>query len=195
MYSFHGKYANRVDDSKQIDNLIDQWRQQRPEVDVGPMATFGKLRRLSTRLWDKLAEGYALFDLGEGEFDVLSSLRRMGDPFELPPGQLAQHTMVTPGATSKRIDRLVEAGLVTRRDGTYDRRTRVIALTDEGRRRIDAAFDRHAANERRLAAALTAEEVATLDALLSKWLDALPDMSPHPAGRRSRHPTNDPELD
>jgi DNA-binding MarR family transcriptional regulator len=48
--------------------------------------------------------------------------------------------MVTTGAMTKRIDRLVLAGLVTRRPATADRRRRVIALTRKGHELIDRAL-------------------------------------------------------
>lgn len=162
-----------MNDSQQIETIAQQWREQRPDIDSGPMALMGKLRRLTTRLRDEFVIGYEQFGIGEGEFDVLSALRRMGQPFELPPSLLADHTMVTAGATSKRIDRLVEAGLVDRRSGTEDRRARVIALTPEGHKLIDQAIEAHTANQRRLAATLSDEEFKWMEDTVSKWLVAL----------------------
>ena len=89
----------------------------------------GRLHRLAARLTEELVAVYAEFGLGEGEFDVLATLRRAGAPYELTPGELAASTMVTSGAVTKRVDRLVERGLVTRRVGEHDARGRVIALT------------------------------------------------------------------
>ena len=42
---------------------------------------------------------------------MLAALRRAGEPFELTPGELAATTMITSGAVTKRVDRLVEAGV------------------------------------------------------------------------------------
>lgn len=162
-----------MDDSQQIDAIVQQWREQRPDVDTGPMGLLGKLRRLTTRLRDEMLSGYEHFGLGEGEFDVLSALRRMGAPFELAPSLLADHTMVTAGATSKRIDRLIEAGLVDRRSGTEDRRSRVVALTPAGLKLIDRAIEVHTANQRRLVASLGAQELEAMEKAVSKWLTAL----------------------
>jgi DNA-binding MarR family transcriptional regulator len=81
--------------------------------------------------------------------------------------------MVTTGAMTKRIDRLSAAGLVTRRPATDDGRRRVVGLTDAGRALIDAAFEEHMANERRLLESLSAEEAAQLEALLATWLRRL----------------------
>jgi DNA-binding MarR family transcriptional regulator len=78
--------------------------------------------------------------------------------------------MVTTGAMTKRIDRLERDGLVTRRRSGTDGRGRVVALTQAGRELIDAAFTEHMRNERRLLAALSPEDAAALEALLTKWL-------------------------
>ena len=115
----------------------------------------GRLHRLAARLTEELVAVYAEFGLGEGEFDVLATLRRAGAPYELTPGELAAGTMVTSGAVTKRVDRLVERGLVTRRVGERDARGRVIALTADGRDLIDRAFEAHMANEHRLLASLS----------------------------------------
>lgn len=107
---------------------------------------------------------------GEGDFDVLAALRRAGAPYERAPGELAEHTMVTTGAMTKRVDRLERAGLVSRRVSDSDGRGRVVALTPAGRELIDRAFSEHMANERRLLDALTEDEAEQLESLLAKWL-------------------------
>src|SRR5690606_21024767 len=123
-------------------------------------------------LREELIEVYRQFGLGEGEFDVLATLRRAGAPYERRPSELAEHTMVTSGAMTKRIDRLVDAGLVTRRRSEIEGRGRVVALTDRGRELIDEAFTAHIANEHRLLEPLTPSERAALASLLAKWLEA-----------------------
>ena len=146
------------------------WAVERPDLDVSPQGVIGRLHRLGNFLTEELVAVYRDFGLGEGDFDVLATLRRSGPPFELAPGELADHTMVTTGAMTKRIDRLVDAGLVSRRRSEADGRARVVALTDAGRELIDRAFTAHAANEKRLVGALTATERTQLEALLTKWL-------------------------
>ncbi|MFE7526375.1 MarR family winged helix-turn-helix transcriptional regulator [Kitasatospora sp. NPDC057542] len=145
------------------------WRRERPDLDVSPLAVIGRLHRLATRLTAELTLVYQRYGLGEGEFDVLAALRRAGAPYERAPGELAAHTMVTTGAMTKRIDRLERAGLVTRRLAVDDRRGRVVALTDAGRRLIDEAFTAHLRNEHRLLAHLSPEEAGALQGLLTAW--------------------------
>ena len=66
-----------------------QWRRERPDLDVSPQGVIGRLHRLAARLTEELVAVYAEFGLGEGEFDVLATLRRAGAPYELTPGELA----------------------------------------------------------------------------------------------------------
>jgi DNA-binding MarR family transcriptional regulator len=83
--------------------------------------------------------------------------------------------MITSGGLTKRIDRLVERGLVERRTGSTDARQRIIALTPEGRDIIDAAFAAHMQNEHRLLEEFGQAEAARLQPLLEHWLRALGD--------------------
>ncbi|MFI7672901.1 MarR family winged helix-turn-helix transcriptional regulator [Actinophytocola sp. NPDC049390] len=147
-----------------------EWARERPDLDVSPQGVIGRLHRLANHLTDQLLVVYRRFGLGEGDFDVLATLRRAGPPFERAPGELAQFTMVTTGAMTKRIDRLERDGLVTRRRSTTDGRGRVVALTQAGRELIDKAFTEHMRNERRLLDGLSPEDAAALEALLTTWL-------------------------
>lgn len=147
-----------------------EWARERPDLDVTPQGVIGRLHRLAAHLTDELCVVYQRHGLSEGEFDVLAALRRAGAPFERAPGELARFTMVTTGAMTKRLDRLEEAGLVTRRPAAADGRGRVVGLTTAGRELIDRAFTEHMHNEHRLLAALSPAEAAQLEQLLTTWL-------------------------
>jgi len=156
-----------------VARIQDEWRRERPDIDVAPQGVIGRLHRLAARLTDELADVYDAHGLAEGDFDVLATLRRAGAPYERTPGELADHTMITTGGMSKRIDRLERAGLVARRASETDGRGRVVALTPRGRRTIDAAFTDHMANERRLVDRLSTRDAAELERILTEWLARL----------------------
>lgn len=156
-----------------VARIQEEWRRERPDLDVAPQGVIGRLHRVAARLTDELVAVYREHDLGEGDFDVLATLRRAGAPYERTPGELAGHTMITTGGMTKRIDRLEAAGLVTRRAAADDGRGRVVALTDAGRERIDAAMTAHLANERRLLDELDAADAAELERILTVWLARL----------------------
>lgn len=153
-----------------VSRIQDEWRRERPDLDPAPQGVFGRLHRLANALTDELTVVYRRHGLSEGEFDVLAALRRAGAPYERTPGDLSAHTMVTTGAMTKRIDRLVAAGLVSRRRADDDGRSRVVGLTPAGLETIDAAFTEHLANEARLLSTLPARDIATLERILAAWL-------------------------
>jgi DNA-binding MarR family transcriptional regulator len=82
--------------------------------------------------------------------------------------------MLTSSGTTKRLDRLEEAGLITRSPDPDDRRGTLIALTAAGRRLIDGVTEAHLDNERRLLSALTETEQRQLADLLRKLRLGLP---------------------
>lgn len=146
-----------------------QWARERPDLDVSPQGVIGRLHRLAASLTEELVAVYSRFGLGEGEFDVLATLRRAGAPYELTPGDLAAQTMVSSGAVTKRVDRCVERGWVSRRVSEDDARGRVVALTGAGRELIDRAFEAHMANEHRLVGLLAESDQAVLARILEGW--------------------------
>jgi DNA-binding MarR family transcriptional regulator len=162
-------------DLDHVGRIMAQWKQERPDLDVSPQGVIGRLHRLAIRLTEELVAVYGEYGLGEGEFDVLATLRRAGAPYELAPGDLARWTMVSSGAVTKRVDRCVEQGWVTRRVSDSDHRGRVVALTPSGLEVIDRAFEAHLANEHRLVGMLDEMERARLAHLLEKWGRALGD--------------------
>lgn len=156
-----------------VARIQEEWRRERPDLDVAPQGVIGRLHRVAARLTDELTAVYAEHGLGEGDFDVLATLRRAGAPYERTPGELAEHTMITTGGMTKRLDRLERAGLVARRAAEGDGRGRVVALTPAGRAAIDAAFADHMANEARLVAELAPADADALERILTAWLARL----------------------
>jgi DNA-binding MarR family transcriptional regulator len=156
------------------DVAIDQWVRERPDLPSLPMAVLGRLSEAAERVMrDHLNPLFAEAGLQPGEFDVLATLRRSGDPYMLSPTRLYEAAMISSGGMTNRIDRLERAGLVERRPDPNDRRGKLIALTATGRRVIDETITRHVANEERLLSALTAAEQEKLDALLKKLIAGL----------------------
>jgi len=156
-----------------VDAIVAEWERERPDLDVTPMQVIGRLHRLADHLREELLAVYRRYGLGEGEFDVLATLRRAGEPFAAAPGEIARRTMVTTGAVTKRVDRLRASGLVVRVGSADDGRGRVVRLTDAGVRVIDDAFAAHMANEERLLAELDAPQRRALESLLRAWGSAL----------------------
>jgi DNA-binding MarR family transcriptional regulator len=164
-----------VDDDG-VDEILAQWRRERPDLDPSPIGVVGRVSRLARELERRLEGVYRAHGLEPGWHDVLATLRRTGPPFRMRPTDLTSTLMLTSSGTTKRLDRLEAAGLIAREPDPGDRRGTLIALTDEGRRLIDGLTPDHLANEDRLLAALTADERERLAGLLRKLLLGLPEV-------------------
>ncbi|WP_095199652.1 MarR family winged helix-turn-helix transcriptional regulator [Mesorhizobium carmichaelinearum] len=153
---------------------IEQWKRERPDLDVSPMGVLGRLNEASSLIArDRLAPLFARFGLQAGEFDVLATLRRSGAPYALTPTALYEATMVTSGAMTNRLDRLEKAGLILRGPHPNDRRGIVVQLTEKGLALIDEAVTAHVANEHEILAGLTPAERETLSRLLEKLIGSV----------------------
>ncbi|WP_232668497.1 MarR family winged helix-turn-helix transcriptional regulator [Pseudonocardia sp. TRM90224] len=155
--------------------VLEQWRRERPDLDPWPIGVLGRVMRLS-RLWDKEIKDFLSgHDLEPGEFDMLSTLRRAGEPFELTAGMFLKSSLVTTGAVTLRVDRMEAKGLVSRVRDDGDRRSVKIRLTPRGRDVIDSVLPLHLANEARLMETLDAQERDHLAATLERLLEAAGD--------------------
>ncbi len=154
----------------EVDRIVAAWGRERPDLDVSPLEVLSRVSRLARHL--DLARR-AVFDahgLESWEFDVLSALRRAGDPYELTPTQLVRQTLVTSGTMTNRISRLVERSLVERAASEADHRSTLVRLTATGRDVVDAALADLVADERRLLLGLPPERQAELAQLLKGLL-------------------------
>lgn len=143
---------------------------QRPDVDFEPIAVIGRLMRLS-RLWDKAIKDFLTrHGVDSGEFDVLSTLRRSGEPYRLSAGEILNASLVTSGAITLRIDRMEAKGLVERVRDTTDRRVVRVQLTSKGLATIEDLLPHHLAHEADLLGVLDVADRERLAGLLSKLL-------------------------
>ena len=123
-----------------VDRLLEQWRQERPELDVSGLGLAVRIEMLAKLLRRSTEQSLARVGLKPWQYDVLSALRRQGPPYELPATELARESLLTSGAMTTRIDHLEEQGLVERQPDPHDRRGVRVHLTARGREVIDAAI-------------------------------------------------------
>ncbi|GAA2861986.1 MarR family transcriptional regulator TamR [Streptosporangium fragile] len=159
-----------ADPQDEVDRLVAAWRQERPDLDVEPLQVLSRVSRLARHLDRARRAAFAEHDLETWEFDVLTALRRAGEPYEMSPGALLRATLVTSGTMTNRIDRLAAAGLVRRRPDPEDRRGVLVSLTDAGRTRVDGAFADLLRRERELLSSLGKREQQALSGLLRTLL-------------------------
>ena len=68
-----------------VDRIVEAWKRERPDLDVAPLHVLSRISRLARRLDLDRAQAFARHSLEGWEFDVLSALRRAGDPYRLSP--------------------------------------------------------------------------------------------------------------
>jgi DNA-binding MarR family transcriptional regulator len=169
-----------------VDAILRQWARARPDLDASPMGVVGRVSRAARILERELTTVFAAHGLQRGEFDILATLRRASAPEGMGAGSLASSAMVTSGAITNRIDRLVAKDLVTRQVDPANRRAVRISLTPSGRRLVDTVVVEHAATEKRLLSVLDDDQQRQLAALLRQLLVGLGDVSP--SGARPDEP-------
>lgn len=124
-----------------VDQLLQQWAAEHPNKDVSALGVVVRIQMLGKLLQRRTTAALARHELKHWEYDVLSVLRRQGQPFELPATDIARAALLTTGATTTRIDGLESRGLVRRRKSKSDGRSIPVRLTAKGKRLVDLAID------------------------------------------------------
>ncbi|WP_010206313.1 MarR family winged helix-turn-helix transcriptional regulator [Salinibacterium sp. PAMC 21357] len=159
--------------SDSVDRIIAQWGHVRPELDVSAMGILGRLSRVTRLLERAQLNVFEAHDLHAGEFDILATLLRShAGARGLTAGALATSSMVTSGAITNRLDRLVAKELISRDIDPENRRTVRVALTDAGTELINRALLAHVDNEETLLASLNSTQRRELEELLRQLLSA-----------------------
>jgi len=123
-----------------IDDILEQWSEERPELDTASLGVVIRVMSLYRAFLRQATKALEPLDLELFEYDVLSALRRQGQPFALGATGLAKETGLSSGAMTNRVDKLEGRGLVRRRRDRNDRRGVIVSLTASGRRAIDDAI-------------------------------------------------------
>jgi DNA-binding MarR family transcriptional regulator len=152
--------------SDEVDDIVARWQAERPDLDVAPLHVLSRVSRLARHLDRARRAAFTAHGLEIWEFDVLSALRRQGEPYQLSPGGLLRATLVTSGTMTNRIDRLAAAGLVSRHRDQQDKRGVLVQLTDRGLHTVDAALSDLLERERELLTGLDDSQQAELAGLL-----------------------------
>ncbi|TPW75694.1 MarR family winged helix-turn-helix transcriptional regulator [Schumannella soli] len=154
--------------SDEVDRIVDAWSRERGDLDFTPLQVLSRVSRLAKHLDRERKAAFAASDLEPWEFDVLSALRRAGEPYQLSPKALLQQTLVSSGTMTNRIDRLVARSVVERRTDPHDGRGILVVMTALGRERVDRAISLLLDAERDLLAGLSAADQERLSGLLRK---------------------------
>src|SRR5690554_2485707 len=152
----------------EVDRIVEAWMRERPDLDFEPLQVLSRVGRLARHLDRARRSAFSASALESWEFDVLSALRRAGDPYQLSPKALLQQTLVSSGTMTNRIDRLVARRLVERRTDPRDGRGILVVMTRDGRARVDASISQLLKAEAELLVHLSPADRTRLAGLLRK---------------------------
>lgn len=128
-------------DQDHVAELAQQWARRRPELETESLQTAARIFRLQRILARAAAARLKELSLSEGEFSVLTALRRAEPPHELTPSELNRSLLLSTGAMTHRLDRLERSGHIVRLPDAADRRRVAVRLTPSGITAVDRAMD------------------------------------------------------
>lgn len=124
-----------------IDDLIIEWKVERPDLDASPMLIVGRILKLGKTLEKSAGKVLKGSNIHYTDLDVLATLRRSGTPYELTPTQLMQSVLITSGAMTTLLNRLTKLGLIYRSIDQKDARIKRAGLTKKGMQVIDESIE------------------------------------------------------
>jgi len=146
-------------------------KRERPDLDQTDYLYLLYAQRVG-RILDAVDDRHcrAEFGVSGAEMRVLFALRRAGPRYALRPTELFRSLLVTSGAITKQVNRLIAAGYVDRQPGPDKSGGFLIHLTDKGFKAADDALTDMADSSIISHAALTAKERQTVCKLLAQML-------------------------
>ncbi len=115
-----------------VDRIVQAWHDRDPQLDSSSLQVIGRLLLCAGYHERAVIAALEPFGLSIADFDVLNTLRRVGDARGTKPTDLAQASLITTGAMTSRLDRLERAGLIRRAPDPADRRGVLVRLTPRG---------------------------------------------------------------
>lgn len=155
-------------DADVVDQLLEDWARERPDLDASAMAVVGRLLHLGGLLQARAGERLQAHGISYTELDVLATLRRSGSPYRLSPTALRKSVLLTSGAMTACLNRLERRSLICRRPDDSDRRSLTAMLTPKGVELIETAIASHFAQADQVVAGLDPVERDELARLLRK---------------------------
>src|SRR5438270_4688379 len=86
-----------------VDWVIEGWREEKPDLNVAPVAIINRLERLQVYLRSGMVAVFERFGLTGPSVAVIATLRRAGKPYQLSQRALTDALQLTGGTISVRI--------------------------------------------------------------------------------------------
>lgn len=151
-------------------------------LDEAEMEAWQAFLRAGFRLMERLDAELAGHGVSLAEYEILVHLS--GAPTgELRMTELAARTLVSRSGLTRRLDRLVDAGLVERRICPTDRRGVYAVLTPAGQRRLEQSAPTHVEGVRRhFLSQIQGKDLQTFTDSLNAVIESSVSESPPAAG-------------
>lgn len=153
-----------------IEDLIQDWSNESPELDTSGMEVVGRILYLGRILEKRASKSVEAFGIHYTDFDVLATLRRSGKPFELTPSVLMKSVVITSGAMTAALNRLLKMELVYRAPDPEDGRVKRVGLTDKGMELINKTIHLRFDEAKQAVDFLSKHEQQTLSNELKKMI-------------------------
>ncbi|HEY4003620.1 MAG TPA: MarR family transcriptional regulator [Pseudonocardia sp.] len=163
--------SQRLDPDDPIDDRALAWMRERPGTPVEGIGIVTRVWQLAKLFGEERRRVLASAGGDSAILDLLSVLRRVGEPYQLTTRELAERTLVTPGAISQRIARAERDGLVERHPRGDGSRAVLVTLTPAGHQMVERLVDNVLGREAALVATLSEDQRLALTELLRTLLD------------------------
>jgi DNA-binding MarR family transcriptional regulator len=151
-----------------VGEVIEGLERERPDLNYQPWGIILRITRLAEYL--HYSESlYEPFGLNRSGVEILLRLRRAPD-YRVSPTQLNRALDSKSATTTSRLEKLEQAGLITRVLDPNDRRSLLVQLTDRGRDLIDEVSESVLDIRARQLAVLSENEQETFIDLMRKLL-------------------------
>lgn len=159
-----------MDQKDILETLVEDWQQERPDLDASPMLIVGRILKLGKILEKRAGKVLQSSGIYYTDLDVLATLRRSGKPYELTPTQLMKSVIISSGAMTALLDRLTKLKMIYRAADSKDGRIKLAGLTTKGAKVIDKAIKIRFSEALISISVLDPQEKDTLSYLLKKMM-------------------------
>jgi len=161
-----------------VDHHVARWTEywkDNPDFDPEVEGLITRIQRIMEGKKRLDAAAFADSDFTREDYTTLHLLMVQPYPSEATPAQLAEAARVSRAAMTGRLDRLADAGMVTRETDPIDRRRVIVRTTPRGRETWDRYVHQGIAREQHLLRALSPDDLITLNTLLRRVILSLED--------------------
>ncbi len=151
------------------ESIVSQWMRADASLSESSVRLVTQFVLASNQFTSIRCEFCKPYGLNTSEFDVVATLYRAGDAYEVTAKELKEQTLLpSSGALSNRIDRLEAKGLVQRRNDTVDKRSVKISLTEDGVELVRQMYPKFFEEMSSQFSSLEPSEIETLILLMNK---------------------------